>query len=87
MTSRKHPPLFRYIQRLQGERPWGLLLDAGTGVKSIRWIADLPTERWTAVSASPAHAQRVREAVKDKQRAEDKIVLGHWGDALSLIHI
>ena len=81
MTSRKHPPLFRYIQRLQGERPWGRLLDAGTGVKSIRWVADLPTERWTAVSVSPRHAQRVREAVKDNQRAEDKIVLGHWGDA------
>ena len=80
MKTRKHPRLLRHIQDLQGERPWGSFLDAGTGVQSIRWVADLDTERWTAVSASPAHAERVRETVKQVQRPEDQIVLGNWVD-------
>lgn len=86
VTGRKHPPLFRYIQRLQGDRPWGTLLDAGTGVKSIRWIADLATERWTAVSASPRHAEQVRGAVKAAKRPNDhgdrgdRIITGNWLD-------
>jgi len=81
MTTRKHPPLFRHIQRLHGERPWGTLLDAGTGVQSIRWVADLPTERWTAVSASPSHAAQVRNAIQQAQRPNDRIVHGNWVDA------
>jgi len=80
MTARKHPRLLRYIQRLQGDRPWGTFLDAGTGVQSIHWIANLNTERWTAVSASPRHVERVRKSVKATQRANDRIVLGNWVD-------
>jgi len=80
MKVRKHPRLLRYIQRLQGDRPWGTLLDAGTGVQSIRWVADLGTEQWTAVSASPQHAERVRKAIKGAQRPNDRIVLGNWVD-------
>lgn len=78
VKPRKHPRLLRYIQDLQGDRPWGTLLDAGTGVQSIRWVADLNTERWTAVSASPHHAQRVRDAISQSQRPDDRIVVGNW---------
>ena len=56
------------------------MLDAGTGVQSIGWVADLPTERWTAVSASPGHANQVRQAVKGTQRANDRIIYGNWVD-------
>lgn len=80
MKVRKHPRLLRYIQRLQGDIPWGTFLDAGTGVQSIRWITDLSTEKWTAVSASPRHAERVRNAIKGQQRSNDQIVLGNWVD-------
>ena len=80
MTARKHPPLLRHIRRLQGDRPWGSFLDAGTGVQSIRWIADLETEHWTAISASPLHAEQVREAIKETQRPNDRVVLGNWVD-------
>ena len=73
-----HPPLSRYIESIQGERPWGSLLDAGTGVQSIRWIADLETERWSAISASPSHAKKVRTAISHRQRPEDKIIVGNW---------
>jgi len=79
-VKRKHPPLFRYIERLHGERPWGTVLDAGTGVQSIRWVADLATESWTAVSASSRHGERVRHAIKEKHRPNDRIVRGNWVD-------
>ena len=78
--ARKHPPLLRHIQRLQGDRPWGSFLDAGTGVQSIRWVADLETEQWTAISASPSHADQVRAAIKQKQRTNDRVVFGNWVD-------
>ena len=81
VKPRKHPRLLRYIQDLQGDRPWGTLLDAGTGVQSIRWVADLNTERWTAVSASPHHAQRVRDVISQSQRPDDRIVVGNWVDS------
>ena len=80
MKARKHPRLLRYIQQLQSDHPWGTFLDAGTGVQSIRWIASLDTERWTAVSASPRQSERVRDAIKPSQRPNDKIVLGNWVD-------
>jgi len=80
VKAKKHPRLLRYMQRLQGDTPWGSFLDAGTGVQSIRWVADLGTERWTAVSASPRHAQRVRDAITQVQRPDDRILVGNWVD-------
>ena len=80
MTSVKHPRLLRYTQELHGDQPWGRVLDAGTGIQSIRWIADLPTERWTAISASPHHAELTREAISGRQRPQDKIIIGNWVD-------
>ena len=80
MSTRKHPRLLRYIEELQGDHPWGTFLDAGTGVQSIRWVAELGTERWKAVSASPRHAEHVGNAIQQAQRENDRIVLGNWAD-------
>jgi len=80
MPVKTHPPLSRYIQKLQGLRPWGRLLDAGTGVQSIRWIASLETDSWTAISASPPHAEMVRRAIETSQRPKDRVILGNWVD-------
>ena len=81
MTGQKHSALFRYIERLQGDRPWGAMLDAGTGVNSIRWVAGLATTRWTAVTCSAGEADRARDAIKGAERPQDRIVLGNWADA------
>ncbi|MEM8935646.1 MAG: class I SAM-dependent methyltransferase [Pseudomonadota bacterium] len=80
MSERKHSALYRYIEHAQGERPWGTLLDAGTGVNSIAWVAALSTERWTAVTGSGGEADRVRDAIKTKQRAQDQLIVGNWAD-------
>lgn len=80
MKARKHPQLLRHIQRLQGECPWGSLLDAGTGVQSIGWVQDLTTKHWTAVTGSAGEAKRVRDAIGSTQRPQDRIVQGNWAD-------
>lgn len=71
---------FLDIETLQGTTPWGAVLDAGTGTHSLRWIAGLPTERWTAVTGAQAHAVQVRDAVAAARRPQDRIVLANWAD-------
>ena len=80
MTDRKVSSLYRCIEQFQGERPWGAVLDAGTGVNSIRWIGELSTDRWTAVTGSPAMADQVRKAAGTSKRPDDRILLGNWAD-------
>lgn len=72
--------LFRYIEGLQGDFPWGAVLDAGTGTHSIGWIGALPTERWTAVTGAEGHAAQVQKAIAGIQRPQDRIILGNWAD-------
>lgn len=72
--------LFREIELLQAGKPWGTMLDAGTGTHSIRWVSSLATERWTAVTGAEGHAVQVRDAVETARRPQDRIVLGNWVD-------
>lgn len=58
--------------------PIGSVLDAGTGEHSLAWIASLRTERWTAVTVTPAFADGLRARIP--LRAADRIVVGNWGD-------
>lgn len=72
--------LFRYVETMQGDAPWGSMLDAGTGVSSMNWITSLTTEKWTAVSGSEAHAIQVRDSVEALRRPQDRIIVGNWAD-------
>ncbi|WP_159995121.1 class I SAM-dependent methyltransferase [Roseomonas sp. 18066] len=80
---RDTPPIFQLLERLQGDRPWGSMLDAGTGARSARWMAGLPTTRWTAVSADPAMLAETRAAL-GPLRAADRLLAGNWSDAAFL---
>jgi len=80
LKERKHPAVFRYVERLHGEQPWGAILDAGSGTSSIRWIQSLATERWTAVTGSAAQADQIRSISKATQRPQDHIAVGNWAD-------
>ncbi len=79
--QRKHSALYRYIEKLQGDRPWGTILDAGTGVNSIRWLSELSSERWSAVTGSSTEAKLARESVGAALRSQDQIVVGNWADS------
>lgn len=72
--------LFRYIEDLHGNRQWGSLLDAGTGVKSLEWILTLPTDRWTAVTAARSMAEKSRDALGSSVRPQDRLLVGNWVD-------
>lgn len=72
--------LFTYIESLQGGRPFGSVLDAGTGTHSIRWLSGVETVRWTAVTEAPAHAAQVQETVGKAMRPQDRLLVGNWTD-------
>lgn len=81
MTAFRPSALFRHIETLQGGRPWGAVLDAGTGAHSIRWISGLETTRWTAVTGSAQESDVVSRAIGALKRAEDRVVVGNWADS------
>lgn len=72
--------LFDRIAALHGERPWGAVLDAGTGRSSMRWLLGLETERWTAVTGASSMARQTRLEVGERMREDDRIVIGNWSD-------
>jgi hypothetical protein len=80
MLNRPPAPLFAVIERLQGDLPWGSLLDAGTGVKSARWASGLGTGRWTGVSADPGHLAETRAGLQGALRPQDRLAAGNWTD-------
>lgn len=72
--------LFRKIELLQGETPWGDFLDAGTGDRSLPWVASLPTRSWTAVTMQKSMADAASRAVRSPARACDRLIIGNWAD-------
>ncbi len=80
MTKPVVSSLFRYIETLQGDQPWGRFLDAGTGVKSLQWISTLTTDAWTAITAAPGMVRDIRTAGRIDMRRQDRILLGNWAD-------
>ncbi len=72
--------LYDRIATLNGDRPWGTMLDAGTGRSSMRWMLGLKTERWTAVTGASSMAEQTRLELGEQVRADDRIVIGNWSD-------
>ena len=72
--------LYQIVADMQGDRPWGNFLDAGTGKGSLRWLLTLDTERWTAITASPGMAEQVTRELGDQKRPEDRLLVGNWSD-------
>lgn len=72
--------LFQRIADLQGDRPWGAMLDAGTGRNSMRWLLSLETERWTAVTGAASMARQVETELGTRTRDADRLVVGNWTD-------
>ena len=72
--------LFGSIEQRQMGRPWGRVLDAGTGVHSLRWLATLESlDSCTAVTADASmqtNCQREVEALGVTDRFD--IIRGNW---------
>lgn len=72
--------LFDTLAAWHGGRPWGRVLDAGTGDKSLEWILSLGTSRWTAVTGEPERAQALQARVQPRMRPGDEVLAGNWTD-------
>jgi len=64
----------------QAALPWGRVLDAGSGVISLRWLLGQKTRSWTAVSADAHLHAALQRTAGARKRAQDRIVLGNWVD-------
>lgn len=85
MTLPGTSALFRYIETLHGDAPWGRFLDAGTGVNSALWSTDRATDAWTGVTGAAGHAQQVASATEGRLRPQDRLIVGNWMDT-TLLH-
>lgn len=79
-TSMSSDVLFGRIEQWQGAAPWGRFLDAGTGVHSLKWIQNLNTTSWTAITADHG-MKRNCESAGVMIRPCDRILVGNWMDA------
>ena len=78
--------LFGSIEKQQGDKPFGVVLDAGTGIHSLRWLATLKhsgkgMERCVAVTAD-RKMQRNCQLEVEALNVDDHIdvVIGNWFD-------
>ncbi|GAB4136839.1 MAG: class I SAM-dependent methyltransferase [Sphingomonadales bacterium] len=74
------PALFRHIEKLHAGRPWGDVLDAGTGIKSLTWLTGLASQRVSAVTASQAMATKLQAGLDGRWRPQDRLIVGNWTD-------
>lgn len=72
--------LFQYIEKMQAGRPWGRVLDAGTGEHSLKWIQSLNSSGWTAVTIDTTRTTRMLPKWTPTMRDTDQIALGSWTD-------
>jgi len=79
-NTQKTPFLFRKIEELQGDAPWGHVLDAGSGPASLCWVASLQSRRWTAVTAQSSMLEAMRARLPTPPRDDDRILVGNWAD-------
>lgn len=68
--------LFESLERFHGERPWGRVLDAGTGEHSLKWLMSLGPEHITAVTGAGPRADKLKRIA----RPVDELALGNWQD-------
>lgn len=74
----KGSALFSYIESLQGEAPYGRVLDAGTGPRSIGWLTTLQTDSCTAVTGDAAMQRQMQRL--ERMRPQDRLLVGNWAD-------
>lgn len=71
--------IFGHIAKLNSARPWGRILDAGTGINSLRWLRTLPASGLTAVTGAELMVRRMRDALGPSP-AHERILTGNWAD-------
>lgn len=74
--------LFGSIEERQGDKPFGNILDAGTGMHSLRWIATLGEKGMTGFTAITADKTMQRNVQTEADALEvshlGKVLIGNW---------
>lgn len=80
--------LFGCIENQQAEIPFGDVLDAGTGMHSLRWIATLGAKGMTSYTAITADATMQRNVQQEAMHLGvlegNHVVIGNWFGELDL---
>ncbi|MCO6388939.1 class I SAM-dependent methyltransferase [Aliihoeflea sp. 40Bstr573] len=71
--------IFDHIAELNSTRPWGRVLDAGTGINSLRWLRTLPADDLTAVTGADLMVRRMSDALGPSP-VHERILTGNWAD-------
>jgi len=80
----KDDSLFGCIEEQQGEKPFGRVLDSGTGLHSLRWIATLADDSKGMVSFTAITAdEKMRRSVQREAEALEiselgNVIIGNW---------
>ena len=80
LQKSKGDELFSWVSRTHGARPWGRLLDAGTGRHSLAWVLGLETAAWTAVTGDVKRQWDLEREFRPRMRPCDRVVTGNWAD-------
>jgi len=72
--------LFSTVERYNSHRNWGRMLDAGTGVHSLKWIQSLSTTSWCAITADNYMRAQIEQNTDIIIRPCDRLVVGNWMD-------
>lgn len=79
-SSKSGSGIFAAVEALHGDAPYGRVLDAGTGPKSLAWLTKLDTESITAVTGAKPMAAQVRKRLGAWQRPQDQMIIGNWAN-------
>lgn len=79
----KDDSLFGSIEEQQEVRPFGKVLDSGTGLHSLRWIATLSDTKGMSTFTAITADEKMRRSVQQEADALDishlgKVVIGNW---------
>lgn len=69
--------LFQQIETWYN-KPFGSVLDAGTGEHSLQWLLSNQTQSITAITGDPYRKKGLEFSYKEKLRTEDRILHGNW---------
>jgi len=76
----KERGIFKTIEALHGDAPYGKVLDAGTGPKSLGWLTKQATDSITAVTGAKSMVAIVRKWLGKWERPQDRMIVGNWAN-------
>jgi hypothetical protein len=73
--------LFETVERYHADKDWGAVLDAGTGLSSVKWLMKLEScTNWTAITADNQMKATIMGDADVNLRDNDKLIVGNWMD-------